>query len=157
LIDYLPSLLGEAIQYYSCFISYSSKDQEFAERIHADLQNNDVRCWFAPHDLPIGDDILDGVTGAIRLRDKVLLILSESSIGSRWVKKEVTTAFDEEDRRKCTVLFPVRVDDAVMETKEAWAAQLRRRNIGDFRHWKDHDGYKRTFERVLRNLKCAAE
>jgi hypothetical protein len=27
LIDYLPSLLNEAIQLYSCFISYSSKDQ----------------------------------------------------------------------------------------------------------------------------------
>ena len=30
LIDYLPSLLDEAIQYYSCFISYSSKDDAFA-------------------------------------------------------------------------------------------------------------------------------
>jgi hypothetical protein len=54
LIDYLPSLLNEAIQHYSCFISYSSKDQAFAERLHADLQNNGVRCWFAPHDMRIG-------------------------------------------------------------------------------------------------------
>jgi hypothetical protein len=43
-----------AIQYYSCFISYSSKDDAFAKRLHADLQNTGVRCWFAPHDLPIG-------------------------------------------------------------------------------------------------------
>jgi hypothetical protein len=33
LIDYLPSFLNEAIQHYSCFISYSSKDQTFAERL----------------------------------------------------------------------------------------------------------------------------
>ena len=33
LIDYLPSLLEEAIQYYSCFISYSSKDEVFAKRL----------------------------------------------------------------------------------------------------------------------------
>ena len=39
LIDYLPSLLNQPIQFYSCFISYSAKDQEFAERLHADLQN----------------------------------------------------------------------------------------------------------------------
>ena len=39
LIDYLPSLLNQPIQMYSCFISYSSKDQDFAERLHADLQN----------------------------------------------------------------------------------------------------------------------
>jgi uncharacterized protein YjbI with pentapeptide repeats len=154
-IDYLPSFLNQPIQFYSCFISYSSKDQNFADRLHADLQNRGVRCWFAPHDLPIGEDILDVVDAAIRVRDKVLLILSEHSIGSNWVKKEVSTAFEEEDRRKCTMLFPVRLDDAVMVTNEAWAAQLRRRNIGDFRGWKDHDGYKRSFERVLRDLKLA--
>jgi hypothetical protein len=32
LIDYLPSLLHQPIQFYSCFVSYSSKDQTFAER-----------------------------------------------------------------------------------------------------------------------------
>ena len=75
LIDYLPSLLNQAIQHYSCFISYSSVDDEFAKRIHADLQNNKVRCWFAPHDLPIGEDILGGIDAGVRLRDKVVLIL----------------------------------------------------------------------------------
>jgi uncharacterized protein YjbI with pentapeptide repeats len=38
LIEYLPSLLNTAIQFYSCFISYSGKDQAFAERLHSDLQ-----------------------------------------------------------------------------------------------------------------------
>jgi hypothetical protein len=33
LIAYLPTLFNQAIQYYSCFISYSTKDQDFAERI----------------------------------------------------------------------------------------------------------------------------
>jgi hypothetical protein len=50
------------------------------------------------------------------------------------------------------VLFPVRLDEAVMNTKEAWAAKLRARNIGDFRKWKDHDAYKQSFERVVRGL-----
>jgi TIR domain len=59
-----------------------------------------VRCWFAPHDLPIGHKILDGVDSAIRLRDRVVLILSEHSIGSDWVEVEVTTALEEERMRK---------------------------------------------------------
>jgi uncharacterized protein YjbI with pentapeptide repeats len=80
LIEYLPSLLNQAIQHYSCFISYSFKDQEFADRRYADLQNKGVRCWFAPHDLPIGGKILDEIDAAIRLRDKVVLILSRNSI-----------------------------------------------------------------------------
>jgi TIR domain-containing protein/pentapeptide repeat protein len=155
LIDYLPSLLSQAIQFYSCFISYSSKDEVFAQRIHADLQSKGVRCWFAPHDMPIGGKILDEIDKAIRLRDKVLLILSEHSINSDWVEDEVNTALEEERRRDQTVLFPVRLDEAVMETDEAWAAKLRAsRNIGDFRHWKNHDRYVKSLKRVLRDLQA---
>jgi uncharacterized protein YjbI with pentapeptide repeats len=119
LIEYLPSLLNEAFQHYSCFISYSSKDHDFAERVHAGLQNKGVRCWFAPHDMPIGANIFDAIDEAIRLRDKVLLILSEEAIASNWVEGEVTRALDEERTRKQVMLFPVRLDDAVMQTSEA--------------------------------------
>ena len=154
LIDYLPSLLGQAIQHYSCFISYSSKDDDFARRLHADLQNNGVRCWFAPHDMKIGARILDTLDEAIRLRDKVLLVLSDASIASEWVEDEVDKAFEEERQRSGVVLFPVRLDDAIRDTKEAWAAKLRRsRNIGDFRAWKEHDAYQKALERVLRDLR----
>lgn len=154
LIEYLPSLLDDAIQYYSCFISFSSRDQEFADRLYADLQNEGVRCWFAPHDLPIGAKTWDGIDDAIRTRDKVLLILSKDAIASDWVEDEVTKAFAEERRRNELVLFPVRLDDTVMQTTEPWAGKLRdNRNIGDFARWKDHDAYRATFERVLRDLK----
>jgi TIR domain len=125
--------------------------------MHADLQNNEVRCWFAPHDMPIGGKILDEIDAAIRLRDKVLLILSEHSIKSGWVEDEVSKAFAEERKRGQIVLFPLRLDDAVVDTSEAWAVKLRdQRNIGGFRRWKDHDGYTRSFERVLRDLKRSA-
>jgi hypothetical protein len=63
--------------------SYSFKDQEFAKRLHADLQD---RCCFAPHDLKTGKKILYSVDAAIRLRDRVLLILSKHSINSDWVE-----------------------------------------------------------------------
>lgn len=117
------------------------------------MQNSGVRCWFAPHDLPIGGKIWDEIDAAIRLREKVLLVLSEDSLKSDWVEDEVTKAFEEERRRGQTVLFPVRLDDAVMDTNEAWAAKLRRdRHIGDFTRWKEHDEYQKSFERVLRDL-----
>jgi len=132
LFEYLPSIFNQALQCYSCFTSYSTKDQDFADRIHADLQNKGVRCWFAPHDMPIGGKILDEIDAAIRLRDKVLLILSEHSIKSDWVEDEVTRTFEEERKRDQIMLFPIRLDDAVMDTNEAWAAKLRARNIGDF-------------------------
>jgi TIR domain len=157
LIDYLPSLLDQATQFYSVFISYSTKDEEFARRLHADLQNNGVRCWFDAEDMKIGAKIRDVIEEAIRLRDKVLLVLSEASIASTWVEGEVEKAFEEERQRGGLVLFPVRLDDVVLTTKAAWAGHLRRtRHIGDFRAWKDHDAYQHTLERLLRELRVEA-
>jgi hypothetical protein len=158
LIEYLPSLRSEAIKFYSCFISYSTKDQIFADRLHADLQNKGVRCWFAPHDLPIGAKTWDAIDEAIRLRDKLLLILSKASIASEWVEDEVTKAYAEERSRKQVVLFPIRIDNAVISTDEPWAVKLRdQRHIGDFRQWRKPAEYQKSVERLLRDLKASGE
>ena len=93
-IDYLPSFRDQAIQYYSCFISYCSKDEEFAKRIHSELQSHGVRCWFAPEDMKIGNKIRQKIDDVIRIFEKLLLILSEKSILSDWVEKEVETCFE---------------------------------------------------------------
>ena len=95
-ITYIRSLVGKPIDFYSCFISYSSKDEAFAKRLYADLQSNNVRCWFAPEDMRIGDKIRSRIDEAIRLHDKLLLVLSEYSVESTWVEKEVETAFEKE-------------------------------------------------------------
>jgi uncharacterized protein YjbI with pentapeptide repeats len=154
LIEQLPSLSCKASEFYSCFISYSGKDQVFAERLHADLQDNGVRCWFAPHDLPIGAKTWDAIDEAIRLRDKLLIILSDASIASDWVEDEVSKAFAEERERNATILFPIRIDNVVMTTAEPWAVKLRdQRHIGDFRSWKEDNQYQTALERLLRDLK----
>jgi hypothetical protein len=156
-ITLIPSLITamKPIQFYSCFISYSSLDQAFAERLHADLQAKGVRCWFAPEEMKIGDKIRPAIDQAIRVYDKLLLVLSKNSIGSDWVKKEVETAFDKENESGKIALFPIRLDEAVMESDEAWAADIRRtRHIGDFRKWKNHDQYQKAFDRLLRDLQA---
>lgn len=154
-IIYMRSLIVQPIQFYSCFISYASRDQDFANRLYADLQNKGVRCWFAPEDLKIGDKIRDRIDESIRLRDKLLLILSEHSIASDWVEHEVESALEEERQRGHTILFPIRLDDAVMDSNKAWAALVRRtRHIGDFTRWKEHDFYLKSFDRLLRDLKA---
>jgi uncharacterized protein YjbI with pentapeptide repeats len=158
-ITYMKSLVGNAIEFYSCFISYSSKDQVFAERLHADLQGKGVRCWFATEDIKIGDKFRSRIEDSIRLYDKLLVVVSENSIRSLWVQEEVEAGlYGEHQHPGSTVLFPIRLDEAIMETQEAWAASLRRtRHIGDFRDWKNHDKYKKAFDRLLRDLKARNE
>src|SRR5437879_9269024 len=92
---------------YSCFISYSSKDQAFAERLYADLQSKNVRCWYAPEDLKIGDKFRVRIDESIRLYDKLLLVLSEDSLASNWVAYEVEKALNKEPEGTPNVLFPI--------------------------------------------------
>jgi len=151
--DYLAHII-QPIQYHSCFISYSSEDTILAQRLHADLQAQGVRCWFAPEDMKIGDRIRQRIDEAIHLQDKSLLLLSAQSIASSWVEKEVEAAFEKEDRQSREVLFPIRLDDTIMQTTQSWAATLRRtRHIGDFTQWKEPKIYRVAFARLLRDLK----
>ena len=154
-ITYAKSLVGKPIDYYSAFISYSNKNQSFAERIHADLQSKGVRCWFAPEDLKIGENIRVEIDESIRVHDKLLLVLSKQSVGSQWVEKEVETAMEKERKQKRTVLFPVMLDNSVLKIESGWPADIRRsRNMGDFRKWKDHDEYQKAFNKLLHDLKA---
>ena|SRR5271157_3788006 len=154
-IAYVGSMTRRPIEFHSCFISYSSKDQEFAERLRADLQAKGVRCWFAPENLKIGDKFQERIEESIRLHDKLLLVLSENSVRSPWVESEVGAARERERKSNKLVLFPIRLDEAVMETTKAWAADIRRtRHIGEFGQWQDHNSYKKALERLLRDLKA---
>ena len=161
-IDYLPALLNQAIQFYSCFISYSAQDQEFAARLHADLQDNGVRCWFAPHDIRAGKKIHEQIEEAIRVYERLLLIISKHSMSSRWVKTEIANARKKELAQKRQVLFPIRL--VTFEAIRAWklfdadvgddaAGEIREYFIPDFTNWKDHDSYQQAFDRLLRDLK----
>jgi len=161
-IAYARSLVADAIEFHSCFISYSSQDQDFAERLHADLQNKGVRCWFAPHNIAGGKKIHHQIDEAIRIYDRLLLILSVHSMKSRWVKTEISNARKKETTQGRQVLFPVRlVDyDAIRPWKlfdadagDDSAAELREYFIPDFSNWKDHDSYNEAVERLVRDLK----
>lgn len=140
--------------YHTCVLSYATEDQAFAEKLHADLQSKGVSCWFAPHDLKTGDKLRTQIYEAIQKQDKLLLILSEHAVKSDWVEREVELAFERERQPPETlVLFPIRLDDAVMQTNTAWAGDIRRiRFIGDFRQWQDERVYQQSLQRLLHDL-----
>jgi TIR domain/Pentapeptide repeats (8 copies) len=163
-IEYMHSLTGQAFEFYSCFISYSTKDQDFAERLYNDLRGNGVRCWFAPHDIKGGHKIHEQIDDAIRVHDKLLLILSEHSMNSEWVKTEIAKARKRELKEKRKMLFPVSLVpyDPVVKDWECFdadtgkdsAREIREYYIPDFSSWKDHDSYQKAFQRLVGDLKA---
>jgi len=162
-IAYIGSMVGRPIEFYSCFISYSTKDQEFADRLYADLQAKGVRCWFAPHDIQGGKTIHEQIDEAIRRYDRLLLILSEHSIHSGWVETEIANAWERQMQQGKHVLFPVRL--VSFEELEKWKCpdpktgkdlgrEIRKYFIPDFSNWKEDDPYQEVFQRLVKDLKA---
>ena len=113
------------LEYHRCFIAYAGVDVDFARRLHAGLQANGIRCWFAPEDRPIDD--------AVRLRDKLVLILSKAALNSGYAASEADRALSRARTDERTVLAPVRLDDAVFDVDEGWALPLKEDpTLGDF-------------------------
>ena len=165
-IQYIPALVGIGIEFYSLFISYSTKDQEFADRLHADLQAKGVRCWYAPADMPGGKKLHEEIDAAIRVHDKLLLILSLDSMNSEWVKREISVARRREIVEGRQILIPVRV--VPFESLLGWVAvdagsgtdsarEVREYYIPDFSNWKEPDSYKRAFSSLLRVIATSSE
>jgi hypothetical protein len=122
-----------------------------------------VRCWFAPHQIQGGKKIHEQIDEAIRLYDRLLLILSRDSMESEWVATEIAKARKREAREKRRMLFPVRLVD--FETLRDWecfdadtgkdsAREIREDFIPDFVRWNDHDSYQEQFDRLLKDLKA---
>jgi hypothetical protein len=163
LMTFAGSLIvsGKAIQFYSCFISYSTRDQDFADRLHADLQAKGLRCWFSRHDAQGGKKLHEQIEEAIRVHDRLLLILSPDSMNSEWVKTEIAKARQKEMRDGRRVLFPIRL--CSFEALRDWecfdadagkdsAREIREYFIPDFSGWKDHDSYRQAFGELVRDL-----
>jgi uncharacterized protein YjbI with pentapeptide repeats len=164
-IEYLPALLGamEPIQFYSCFISYSTKDEDFARRLHGRMQQEHLRVWFAPEDMEGGKKLHEQIERAIQYHDRLLLILSDNSLQSEWVMTELYNARQVELRENRRKLFPIRLAD--MDTIKTWkcfdadtgkdlAREIREYYIPDFSHWKNHESFEREFAKLLNALKA---
>jgi hypothetical protein len=163
-IKYLPTMIGEMepIQFHSCFISYSTADEEFAGRLYNDFQAAGIRCWKWDHDARIGRPLWGEIDRAIRLHDKLVLIASKSSLESPAVNREIERAIRQEDERAkkegadADVLFPVRLDDYIFEKWEhERKVDVTKKVIADARGWDtDAKVYAKVRDGLIRGLKA---
>ncbi|WP_395741171.1 toll/interleukin-1 receptor domain-containing protein [Prosthecobacter sp.] len=154
---------GEGIQFYSCFISYSTLDDEFARRLHGRLQQDHVRVWFSPHDIQGGRKLHEQIDEAIRVYDKLLIVLSSNSLRSEWVMTELKKARKAERMSGKRKLFPVRIAD--FQTLTEWecfdadsgqdlASEVRLYFIPDFSRWKEQHAFESGYARLLKDLRA---
>ena len=161
LITYLPSLLSQPLQFYSCFISYSHQDKVFARRLHDTLQGKGIRCWLDEHQILPGQKIHVEVDRGIRIWDKVLLCCSKQSLTSWWVNNEIELAIQKEQSlwkergEEVLALIPLNLDGYLFnpEWHNGWKGQITERLAADFRGWeKDNSIFEKQVERVVKAL-----
>jgi hypothetical protein len=140
------------ISFGGIFISYSHADANFALQLHSRLYKSGFSVWLDRHDMVAGS-IERQVANEIRLRDIVLIVLSETSVRSDWVEHELALAREKEKEEQRDVLCPVAVDDA-------WKSAIRTarwRHLGskfvvDFSDW--NDSFEKCFEKLLKGLRA---
>ena len=158
LFAYVQSLAHTPIRDAICFICYAHSDEVFAKRLYADLQNQGIRCWLAPHTREPGpnDPARKTIDDAIHLYHPLALVLvfSEASTERTWMHIEAGTGEAKERKEGLSVLFPIRIDEAVIQCPLSWVERIKQNYaIGDFTQWKDEVAYQQALSMLLKALR----
>ena len=76
------------------FISHSSKDFDFANKVCDILEESNLPCWIAPRDIPYGESWSEKITQAIFEAKIMLFVFSENSNKSSQVLNEIHLALE---------------------------------------------------------------
>jgi len=93
------------------FLSHSARDKPFVRQLAADLSRNGITVWLDEQMIRVGDSITEKVSQGLAESDYFLIALSEDSVESEWVKRELSQALlTEIEERKVRVL-PIKLSE----------------------------------------------
>lgn len=122
---------------HDVFISYSSQNIDAAQAICHVLEQNEIRCWMAPRNIPPGSDYGDVIDEAIKECKAVVVLFSETAASSQYVKSEINIAFEEQK-----TIIPFRLDKTPLKGQN--------RLILNKTHWIDaYPDYKIKFNDLV--------
>jgi hypothetical protein len=93
------------------FISHNTKDKPFVRRLAKDLSICGLRCWVDEAEICAGDSLIQKIGDTIESIDYVLVVLSQNSVSSEWVTREVNIALTQEIKSKKIKVLPVLLDN----------------------------------------------
>ena len=91
----------------SVFVSYGSADRPFASRLADDLRRRGVKVWIDQTGIGPGERWLKKIEEAVAQSDFLIAVLSRSSVGSRWVRREIRLALTQGIEERRAKLIPV--------------------------------------------------
>lgn len=119
------------------FLSYSRSDSEIAFKIASELSSNGVNIWVDQINIPVGAIWDYEIEKALEDCDRLIFLLSSSSVSSNNVLNEVSYAIESNK-----VIIPVKLSDCKIPFR------IRRFQFIDLSH-----SYEKGFHRLLQVLK----
>ena len=93
------------IPIFDVFVSYSTKEKAVADAVVSALENEGIRCWYAPRDIEPGADWADSITKAIHECKMMVLVFSKNANRSQRVIDEINYAISQEK-----IILPFRIE-----------------------------------------------
>jgi sulfatase modifying factor 1 len=94
------------------FISYSHADSHFVDTLAERLKKTGVHVWIDKWMIKVGDSITGKINEGIGASDFLIIILSQSSVKSKWVREELNTALVKNvEVEKGAFILPVLKED----------------------------------------------
>ncbi|MBQ3295504.1 MAG: toll/interleukin-1 receptor domain-containing protein [Erysipelotrichaceae bacterium] len=125
------------------FISYKSEEEEYARRVRKVLEDNGISCWMAPDSIPIGSNYMKQIPQAIESCKVMIVLVSEKSQQSTWVKNEFSQAIS-----KNKLIIPYVIQDCKLEDEFAFSMSTMQQVFA----WKNEE---EALQRVVQDIRTA--
>jgi hypothetical protein len=93
------------------FISYSSSDHLFVDKLAANLDSLGADVFYAKWEIKVGDSIVGKINMALSTHDHLVVVLSKSSVKSDWVQRELNSSLMRQLTDKKISIKPVLAQD----------------------------------------------
>lgn len=91
----------------SIFLSHNSNDKPFVRRLAEDLREAGHIVWIDEAEINIGDSLIGKIREGLDKVDFVAVVLSNNSISSPWVQRELDISSNREIAEKRVILLPI--------------------------------------------------
>lgn len=92
---------------YELFLSYSSIDRIYAEKLAQDLSSWGITVWWDAWEIKVGDSLTQKIQEGLSSSSWLAVILTPDSVKSAWVQRELSSALIKEIHTKGVVVLPL--------------------------------------------------
>lgn len=89
------------------FLSHTSIDKPFVERLAGDLERLGIQVWYDKYEIQVGDSLLAKISEGLRESEYLGIVISKEAWESPWVRAEVSAAWERQMAQGGRFILPI--------------------------------------------------